>query len=132
MHCQIDSSKSKDGYYKIIPHGSIDSDTYDDFRSKIEPLITKTTRFIVVDLTNVSYISSAGLGVFFSVKKKLLENKGELLFTGVQPQIKKLFEIVKALPHETIFQNNEEADKYLYMMMNQEIEKQNRKAGGKN
>lgn len=128
MHVQIDSSKAKDGIYKALPDGPIDSETHAEFREKLEPLLTEKTRVILLDLTRVNYISSAGLGVLFSLKKKLLANKGELLFTGVQPQIKKLFEVVKALPKETLFVSAEEADRYFYTIMNQEIDRQR---GGK-
>ena len=123
MHVKIDSSKAKDGFYTATPDGPIDSETHVEFREKIEPLLAKRPKVIVLDLVSVSYISSAGLGVLFALKKKLVENKGELLFTGIQPQIKKLFEIVKALPKETMFVSAEEADRYFYSIMNAEIDR---------
>ncbi len=126
MHVRIDSSKSKEGYYKITPTGANDSETHEDFNRQLQPILTRSTRCIVMDLSDVNYISSAGLGALFSIKKKLMENKGELLFTGLQPQIKKLFEIVKALPRETLFVSADEADKYFYQMMNEEIDRQNK------
>ena len=127
MHVKISSIKGKEGFYTVLPDGPIDSESHTEFKSKLNPILNKTTRGILLDLTNVDYISSAGLGVLFSVKKILIENGGELLFCGMKPQIKKLFEIVKALPKETVFTNAAEADKYFYAIMNDEIKKQGKK-----
>jgi hypothetical protein len=46
------------------------------------------------------------------------------LFCNLKPQIRRLFEIVNALPKETLFKNTEEADAYLYRMMNQRIDQE--------
>ena len=124
MRVKINSIKDKEGFYTVIPDGPIDSESHAEFRNKINSILSKKTKGILIDLSNVDYISSAGLGVLFSIKKLLVENNGELLFCGMKPQIKKLFEIVKALPKETVFTNAAEADKYFYAIMNEEIKKQ--------
>ena len=124
MHVKINSIKDKPGFYTVVPDGPVDSESHVDFRSKLNPILNDKTRGILLDLSAVNYISSAGLGVLFSIKKILIQNNGELLFCGMRPQIKKLFEIVKALPKETVFTNAAEADKYFYAIMNEEIKKQ--------
>ena len=53
-----------------------------------------------------------GVGVIFKIKKILKQNSGTLLMINPQPQIKKVFEIIKVLPDE-IFSSIEEADEYL-------------------
>ena len=110
--------------YTVTPHGPIDSDTYVSFNDKVQPLLVDSTKAIVLNLANVDYISSAGLGVLFTMKKFLKQKNGDLLFSNLKPQIKRLFEIVNALPSETLFASTEEADAYLYKMMQQEIDKQ--------
>ena len=124
MHVNINPNGDKPGYYTVAPHGSIDSDTYTDFSDKITPLLNKETKGIILDLADVDYISSAGLGVLFTMKKHLRQNSGDLLFCNLKPAIKRLFEIVNALPAETLFKNSEEADAYLYRMMNKETEEE--------
>ena len=124
MHVKINPNGDKLGYYTVAPHGPIDSDTYMDFSDKITPLLNKDTKGIVLDLAGVDYISSAGLGVLFTMKKHLKQNNGDLLFCNLKPPIKRLFEIVNALPAETLFKNAEEADAYLYRMMNRETDKE--------
>ena len=123
MHVRIVPNEDRPDTFMVTPHGPIDSDTYLDFSDKVTPLLTKTVKAIVLDLANVDYISSAGLGVLFTMKKHLKQNGGDLLFINIKPQIKRIFEIVNALPKETLFKTTEEADAYLYRMMNKEKER---------
>ena len=127
MQVDIKSDPSKPGFVIVTPYGSIDSDNYMDFQKQLEPTLIKATKNILMDFRDVDYISSAGLGVLFSVKKMLVTNGGELYFCNLKPQIKRLFEIVKALPNQKIFNSPQEADRYFYKMMNEEIDKQKKK-----
>ena len=122
MRVDITPHKEKPGYFTVTPHGSIDSESHSEFRTKITPLLAPSTKGIVMDLDKVDYISSAGLGVLFSVKKILMEGHNDLLFCNLKPQIQRLFEIVKALPKETIFTSLQEADQYFYKEMNEVID----------
>ena len=128
MHVKISTNQERAGYFKVVPFGPIDSDTYLNFNDSIQPLLVAATKGIVLDLANVDYISSAGLGVLFTMKKFLKTNGGELLFCNMKPQIVRLFEIVNALPKETLFKDANEADAYLYRMMNKEIEDEEKKS----
>ena len=127
MNVKITPNKDRAGYFTVVPQGSIDSATYIGFKEKISPLLNDTTKGIILDLARVDYISSAGLGVLFTMKKHLKEKGSDLLFCNLKPQIKRLFEIVNALPKETLFKDVEEADAYFYRMMNDAIEKENEK-----
>jgi len=124
MRVELNASKDKPGFFTVIPHGSIDSDSYSEFNEKIRPILLPSTKGVVMDLGQVDYISSAGLGVFFSMKKFLRDNKAELIFCNLKPQIVRLFEIVNALPKETIFKNAEEADNYFYKMINRKTDEE--------
>ncbi len=124
MNVDIRPDPLKAGFFIVTPKSPIDSDTYIEFQAKLYPVLQKTTRGVIVDLKDVDYISSAGLGVLFAAKKFLIGNGGELLFCNLKPQIKRLFDIVKALPKESLFESVEEADRYFYKIMNDEIDKQ--------
>ena len=127
MKIQINPIQGKAGQVLVVPHGSIDNDTYTEFDQKLKHLLSPATQNIIMDLADVEYISSAGLGVIFNIKKYLVSNNGDLFFCNLKPQIKRLFEIVKALPTETLFKTREEADEYLYNMMNRVIDEENKK-----
>ena len=130
MKIQINPVQGRPGQILVIPHGSIDNETYQEFDQKLKPLLQPATKSIIMDLSDVEYISSAGLGVIFTVKKYLVTHQGDLLFCNLKPQIKRLFEIIKALPMETLFKTREEADEYLYNMMNRAIDEENERRSG--
>ncbi len=120
IHVKVEKRTDRGYAFTVTPYGPIDSDTYLDFDDKTKSLLIASTKAIVLDLANCDYISSAGLGVLFTMKKVMKQNGGELLFLNLKPQIVRLFEIVNALPKETMFKDAEEADAYLYKMMNRE------------
>mgnify|MGYP001559664632 FL=1 len=124
MRVEIKPNKKKTGFFTVIPYGPIDSDSHDNFRQSLEKLLVKTTHGILVDLKNVDYISSAGFGVLFTIQKFLKKQAAELLFCNLKPQIQKLFDVMKVLPSQNIFNSIEEADAYLLNIVKEEIKKQ--------
>ena len=123
MIIKISPAKDKPGFFVVTPSGPIDNSSYQEFSSKLKTVLSPEVRGVVIDLAQVDYISSAGLGVIFSIKKSLMERNASLVFCHLKPQIVKLFEIVKALPKEGVFKDMDEADRYFYSIMNEEIRK---------
>ena len=124
MRVEIKPNKNKKGFFTVIPHGAIDSDSHDNFRQSLDKLLVKSTKGILIDLKKVDYISSAGFGVLFSIQKFLQKQKAELLFCNLKPQIQKLFDVMKVLSSQNIFNSIEEADAYLLDVVKEEIRKQ--------
>ena len=50
---------------------------------------------LMVDFRAVSFLSSQMIGVLVSLQKKSREIEGELVFAGMRPNLKKVFEITK-------------------------------------
>jgi anti-anti-sigma factor len=46
-----------------------------------------------VDFTELSYISSAGLGLLFATQKRLVDRGGELTLSNLNPHIREVFRI---------------------------------------
>ena len=105
--------KKVKGGFLVGLKGRIDSDTYKILEEEVKPILVPSTELIILDMENMNYVSSAGLAVIFEIKKIVEGNNGSLIIVSLQPQVKKVLEIVKALPPENIFENREELDKYL-------------------
>ena len=77
-----------------------------------------TTRHLVVKKTPrpLNYLSSAGIRVILKARDALKKNNGKVTFMNLQPQIKKVFDIINALPSVQIFASIEELDEYLDAM----------------
>jgi anti-anti-sigma factor len=121
MRVDVDSSRAAEGFRKATPHGSINSETSPSFEAQLQPLLEPATRYLLLDFRDVEFVSSAGLQVLFAARKTLVARGGDLLFCGLQPQIVKLFNVVRALPEEGIFASLEEADRYFYAIQEKEI-----------
>ncbi len=52
-------------------HGNIDSATHEAFKAKADELIEDGVRYILVDLTQVPFVSSAGLRTLHSILNQL-------------------------------------------------------------
>ena len=124
MSLNVIVTSRKTGVYIVKPEGRLDSETYPVLDEKIATLLEPATRVLILDMSELDYISSAGVRVVFKTKKSLNESGGEFMMTNLKPQIRKVFEIINALPTFSIFKNVDEADAYLDAMQRKEIEKQ--------
>lgn len=96
--------------------GKLDTTTSPQFDDDVAPALTSGASIAVLDLADLSYISSAGLRSVFKARKMMESKGGSLLLVNVQPQVQKVFEIVKAMPVQTVFRSVTELDQYLDYM----------------
>jgi len=73
--------------------GRIDAITAPDFEKNLDGLITSGERKLLINLSGLGYISSAGLRSILSSAKKLKTLSGEILFTGLQGPVEEVFQI---------------------------------------
>ncbi|MCX6356979.1 MAG: anti-sigma factor antagonist, partial [Candidatus Aureabacteria bacterium] len=55
----------------------------------------------------------AGIRVIVKAQKAVKARSGKLMVVNLQPRVKKVFDIINALPGQQIFASVEELDKYL-------------------
>ncbi|HRS01749.1 MAG TPA: STAS domain-containing protein [Bacteroidota bacterium] len=86
---------SKDDDISILQIiGFLDAHTANSLENAIEKLINEDNFKIICDCTELEYISSAGFGVFMEFIEELRANGGDLKFTGLNPKLKNLFELL--------------------------------------
>ena len=98
--------------------GSLDSNTAPQLQQKINAEINDSVSTTIIDFKDLDFLSSAGLRVIFKTKKVMDNNGGKFLLVNLQPQIKKVFEIIKALDGMNVFKDQDEMDDYLAAMQN--------------
>jgi anti-sigma B factor antagonist len=120
MSLTVSSSEKMPRVFILSPVGSLDSNTYGVLEKKVEYLIREgQAKLITLDLAGVDYISSMGVRVVLKAQKELKQRGGSLTMMNLQPQIKKVFEIINALPSMQIFSSIQELDHYLTEMQRQ-------------
>ncbi|MFZ4454443.1 STAS domain-containing protein [Salibacterium aidingense] len=73
--------------------GEIDAYTASQLREALLPLTEKKGANVVVDLSNVNYIDSTGLGIFIGALKSADSHESYLKLTGLNERVKRLFSI---------------------------------------
>jgi len=121
MTLTLKVTELKPRFFTITLAGALDSSTYMLLDNKIENLVTEgAARIITLDMSGVTYISSMGVRSVFKAKKNLARQEGSFLMVNLQPQVKKVFEIIDALPSMQVFANMREMDDYLTRMQSNE------------
>ena len=105
--------------------GSLDTDTANQLQEKIDHEIDSSVHMVIMDLKRLQFLSSAGLRVIFKTKKKMDEHHGKFLLLNLQPQVRKVFDIIKALDGMNVFKSQEEMDEYLTAMQNKVLDDDN-------
>jgi len=116
MGIEVSRNQKSAGVFVVSVTGSIDTNTYAVLEKELDSILAGSPKAIVLDMKDVNYMSSAGVRVVLKTKKMLLGNKGEFSLVNLQPQIKKVFDIINALPDLTVFTSIEELDSYLDAM----------------
>jgi anti-anti-sigma factor len=107
---------------RIVLEGSLDAATSADLEKEIDQLLAGPLRFLALDLAGLKFVSSAGIRVLMKARQGLTDRGGVCAMTNLQPQVAKVFEIVKALPGVSIFRNEKEMDDYLAAMQRKFLE----------
>jgi anti-sigma B factor antagonist len=117
MSLTIRSTEKMPRVFILYPVGRLDSDSYPVLEKKMDYLLREgQARHLTVDMTGVDYISSMGVRVILKAHKELKQRGGHLSLMNLQPQIKKVFEIIKALPSMRVYASIQELDDYLAEM----------------
>jgi len=123
MALDIRITKKKDYVYSVELKGSLDTETYQELEQELKEIINEKTKMMIFDMAPLEYISSIGIKVVIETKKTLAKRSASFAMINLQPQIKKVFEMLKILPLVDIFQDMEEADKYIDQMIKDEVGK---------
>jgi anti-anti-sigma factor len=115
MELQIHIDPPSNGSQRVALGGRLDTDSYAEFDRQLEPLLPGM-QSLLLDLSELVYISSAGIRSIFRARKALAGHSGKVLVLNPQPQIQKVFDVVKAVPLNEIFSSAAEADAYLDAM----------------
>jgi len=119
----VSVNKVADGVFIVIPAGPIDTDTHTTLQKKLDTILKPVPKVLIFDIKDVNYMSSMGITVIINAKETVEKSGGIVLLLNLQPQIQKLFDIIKAIPNTHIFSSRQELDRYLDAIQKQEIEK---------
>jgi len=84
----------EDSNVKVLEvNGEIDAYTAPELKETLMPLMKESGNEVEVDLENVQYMDSTGLGVFVSALKVSKESGSHYVLKNVQDRVFRIFEI---------------------------------------
>jgi anti-sigma B factor antagonist len=91
--------------------GFLDAHTASNLENTFSGLIDNNQYKIVVNFKDLSYISSAGLGVFMAFIEKVRENNGDIKLTTMSDKVFNIFDLLGFPLLYEIFNTEDEAVK---------------------
>jgi anti-anti-sigma factor len=113
MPLQIQVQEGRSFTKTVVLQGRLDTETAPSLDAELDRILSSPVLVIVFDLSRLDYVSSAGLGVLFRAQKSMKARAGEALMVKPQPQVQKVFDIVKAVDLKSVFRDLAELDDYL-------------------
>ena len=87
--------REKDNFIIFYLEGDLKMGNIAMFEQDIFPYIKDDEKKVVVDMENVPYMDSSGLGAFVKLNKRLHEYKKEIIIIGVNEKVMNIFKVSK-------------------------------------
>lgn len=91
--------QSKNQFLTIRFFDFVDASTVEKIRDATQNKIPSQAKNFIIDLKNVNFIDSHGVGFFVSLLKQAHKNNGRLFFTGANGQPASILEMVGFTGH---------------------------------
>jgi len=101
--------KKNDVTILYVREERLDAHNSGDLKVELAALFEGDEKNILVDLKDVRFIDSSGLGALVSGFKNAISHQGNLKLSGLQPQVKSMFELTRLHRVFEIFNSSGEA-----------------------
>lgn len=108
---RIVSNNLDSGELLVRIEGEVDVYTSIDLKKELTKLVESDQKNIIIDLENVNYMDSSGLGVLVALLKELKKIGGELKLISLPVSVKKIFDLTRLTKFFNIYNNLDEATK---------------------
>ena len=89
--------------------GALDTNTSAQLESILTDYLDRGARRIILKLTEMDYVSSVGLRVFLSSLKRLRASEGRLVLSGLNEEVREIFDMAGFSPLFEITSSLDEA-----------------------
>ncbi|MGD1049284.1 MAG: anti-sigma factor antagonist, partial [Candidatus Krumholzibacteriaceae bacterium] len=110
---EVTSEELEGGIVVLRVKGHLDSSSAGELEGILESVYEYGYRKIVVDLKDVTYISSGGWGIFTGRVKSLREGDGDVVLVGMSPEVYDIYELLGFQEIIMQFSDLEEAIQYV-------------------
>ena len=122
MSLTIDKTRNQSSAATFVLKGELNNQTSGQLNHAIASMLETPTKTLVLDMKEISFISSTGIGVIVKTRNALKQRGSHLTMVNIQPQIKRVFDIMQLTPILKVCEDQEELDTYLATIQNRIIE----------
>ena len=101
------SNKIENNNLLVKIEGEVDVYTSIDLKKELSKYIEDGEKSIIIDLDQVNYMDSSGLGVLVAVLKELKKVGGDLKLINLPLSVKKIFDLTRLTKFFSIYKNLE-------------------------
>ncbi len=109
MNIQVYEGK---GYKKILLKGSLDMYTALELKNQVDGLSFVQSETMILDLNEITYVDSSGIGTLIKIVNQLKENKVAFYLTGLKPMIEKIFKVAGLMNYFSILSEDDYKKNY--------------------
>ena len=91
----LNESKDASGVAVVQVEGQLIVGNRQELKDLVQDALNKGERRILIDFSRTGYIDSSGLGALVSISKRIRESGGELRLSGLNEDLRSLFELTK-------------------------------------
>jgi anti-anti-sigma factor len=103
------TGQKKENFYLLSIKGKLDSNSSAEAEAEIIKILEEEEN-LLIDLSELRYVSSAGLRVFLITAKQVKGKNGKLKIAAMGHQVHDVFNIAGFLPLYSIYKSVEEAE----------------------
>lgn len=93
---QLDLTSRREGDdVHVRVAGEVDLHTSPVLRERLLALLDHGPQRVIVDLSEVAYVDSSGVGTLVELKRRLDRSGGRVVLVGMQPRVRSVFEITR-------------------------------------
>lgn len=93
MEVRVHLCEEKEDIYVVEIDGRIDAHTAPAVEKELNALQQQNISKMIIDFSNVNYISSGGLRVFLTALKWSRAHNGDLKLAHLEPNVEKIFKL---------------------------------------
>jgi len=106
----LSDAKSSNGVVIVRVEGQLVVGNRNELKDHLQGLLEKGERRFLIDFAQTGYIDSSGLGALVALARKVREEGGDLRLSGLNEDLRSLFELTKL---DTLFAISETPDQAL-------------------
>ncbi|HAP43022.1 MAG: hypothetical protein A2087_11505 [Spirochaetes bacterium GWD1_61_31] len=98
---------------RVNLRGNLGIDNAHETAVLLRALVNGGIRRFIINLENLIYVDSTGIGTIIRIKKDVIKANGELVLYNVPPKVNEVFELVNLKEFVKIFYSEHKALEYL-------------------